>query len=178
MDEKTETAKDASALTEAGQLVYLDAKKLRFHRHGDILRLLIENERTCLKCNIVRAFPLSQPDRFLSVRDGENKEIGLIADPQELDAENQRLVREELERRYLIHVIRRVIGIKERFGTVEWEVETQRGICKFTTRDLRENVVRPSPGRYILTDVDGNRFDVPRLSALDAQSQDWLLRHL
>ena len=42
---------------------------------------------------------------------------------------------------------------------------------------LRENILQPSPGRYILTDVEGNRFDVRDLVALDAASQAWIMRH-
>jgi hypothetical protein len=178
MDGKPEEPKPSAGLAEAAQLVVLDPRKLHFFRHGDVLRLTHEGDRTCLKVVVVRAFPLSEPARYLSVRDTENKELGIIVEPTELDPENLRLVKEELERRYLVPVIRRIASIKERFGTVEWEVETHRGKCRFTTRDLRENVVRPSRGRYLLTDVDGNRYDVPELSALDAQSQEWLLRHM
>jgi hypothetical protein len=112
------------------------------------------------------------------VRYGENREVGVLVDLAELDEESRRLVAEELERRYLVPVIRRVIRIKERFGTVEWEVDTDRGIYRFTTRNMREKVVQPSPGRYLLTDVDENRYDVRDLSVLDSASQAWLMRHL
>jgi hypothetical protein len=61
---------------------------------------------------------------------------------------------------------------------VEWEVETDRGTCTFTMRSPRENVWQPSPGRYLLSDVDGNRYDVRDLSALDPTSQALLLQHL
>jgi hypothetical protein len=163
---------------ETADLRYLDPARLRFFCHGAALRLTIEDECSYLKVAVVRAFPLSHPHQFLSVRDGENKEAGLLVDATELDRESQRLLAAELERRYLVPVIRRVIGIKERFGTVDWEVDTDRGIRRFTTRNAREKVVQPSPGRYLLTDVDDNRYDVRDLSALDPASQTWLLRHL
>jgi Domain of unknown function (DUF1854) len=163
---------------ETTDLRYLEPKRLRFLRHGATLRLIEEGERCWLKVAVVRVFPLSQPQRFLSVRDGAMKEIGLLVHPEELDAESRQLVAEELERRYLVPAIRRVIAVKERFGTVEWEVETDRGACTFTTRNPRENVWQPAPGRYLLTDVDGNRYDVRDLAALDGASQALLLRHL
>jgi Domain of unknown function (DUF1854) len=164
--------------TETADLRYLDPAKLRFFRHGAALRLTVEDEACYLKVAIMRAFPLSHPHQYLSVRDAENKEIGLLVDPTALDRENQSLLAEELERRYVVPVIRRIIGIKERFGTVDWEVETDRGVRTFTTRNMREKVVQPSPGRYLLTDVDENRYDVRDLAALDPASQSWLLRHL
>jgi hypothetical protein len=176
---KTETnAGPAPTPLETADLRYLDPKSLRFFRHGAALRLTVEAESSYLKVTVVRAFPLSHPQRYLSVRAGENKEVGVLVDAAELDEENRRLVAEELERRYVVPVIRRVIRIKERFGTVDWEVETDRGLCRFTTRNMREKVVQPSPGRYLLTDVDDNRYDVPDLAALDPASQAWLMRHL
>jgi hypothetical protein len=140
--------------------------------------LTVADERSYLKVAVFRAFPLSHPERYLSVRDGANKEIGLIVSAEELDAESRRLVAEELERRYLVPIVRRVVSVRERFGTVDWEVETDRGVCRFTTRNMRENVEQPSPGRFLVTDVDGNRYDVRDISRLDAASQAWLMRHL
>jgi hypothetical protein len=75
-------------------------------------------------------------------------------------------------------VIQRILRVKERFGTVDWEVETDRGFRTFSMRSIRENVHQPSPGRYLLSDVEGNRYDVPDLSALDAASQASLIRYL
>jgi hypothetical protein len=178
MSETEPKPDSASTLTEAIELRYLDPKKLRFFRHGATLRLMLEDECSYLQVTVFRMFPLSEPQRYLSARDGANKEIGVIVNPRELDAESQRLVAEELERRYLVPIIQRIVAVKERFGTVDWEVETNRGVCRFTTRNLRENVSQPSPKRYILSDVDGNRYDVRDLTALDATSQAWLMKYL
>jgi hypothetical protein len=168
----------ARSALETADLRYLDPHELRFFRHGSTLRLTVGEERSYLKVTVVRAFPLSHPQRYLSVRSGDNKEVGVLTDAAALEEESRRLVAEELERRYVVPVIRRVIQMKERFGTVDWEVETDRGICRFTTRSMREKVVQPSPGRYLLTDVDDNRYDVRDLAALDTASQGWLMRHL
>ena len=165
-------------LVEASQLIFLDATRLRFLKHGATLKLTVDDDRSYLKVGVVRAFPLSEPNRFLSVRDDANKEIGLIVNPADLDTANRRLVEEELERRYLVPAVTRIISAKERFGTVDWTMETDRGVCRFTTRNLRENVQRPAPGRIILSDVDGNRYDVRDVYKLSRESQDLLFRHL
>lgn len=174
-----EKSKEAPAtLVEASKLVFLDAKKLRFHKHGAILRLTIEDDRSFLKVGIVRAFPLSDRSRFFSVRDGADNEIGLIVNPTDLSAENQNLIDEDLQRRYFVPSVKKIVSAKERFGTVEWTVETDRGVCHFTTQNLRENVQRPAPGRIILNDVDGNRYDIRNLDELSRESQEILFRHL
>jgi Domain of unknown function (DUF1854) len=165
-------------LLEASQLVFLDVKKLRFFTHGATLRLTIEEDRSYLKVSILRAFPLSDPNRFLSVRDGANQEVGLIANPEQLIAENRKLVEEYLERHYIVPVVTRIVAAKERFGTVDWTMETDRGVCRFTTRNLRENVQRPAPGRIILNDVDGNRYDIRNIGDLSLEGQELLFRHI
>jgi hypothetical protein len=165
-------------LVEASQLAFLDGKTLHFFKHGAALRLTVENDRSYLKVSILRVFPLSEPNRFLSIRDDANKEIGLIVHSGELCSENRRLVEEDLERRYFVPAVKRIVAAKERFGTVDWTVETERGLCLFTTRNLRENVQRPAPGRIILSDVDGNRYDIRQIDELDSGSQDLLFRQM
>jgi hypothetical protein len=167
-----------ATLVEASRLVLLDPAKLRFFAHGPILRLTIEDDRSFLKVAILRAFPLSDPGRYLSVRDGQGKEIGLIAQPSSLRDDDRALVERDLERRYLVPAVTRITSARERFGTVEWTMETDRGECRFTTRNLRENVQRPAPGRLILNDVDGNRYDIRDVDALPRASQELLFRHL
>jgi len=165
-------------LVEASRLVLLDAGRLRFMAHGPILRLTVEDDRSYLRVAVLRAFPLSDPSHYLSVRDGKGSEVGLIVEPDALRPEDRALVLHELERRYLVPVVTRVVSARERFGTVEWTMETDRGEVRFTTRNLRENVQRPAPERIILNDVDGNRYDIRDVDALGRASQDLLFRHL
>jgi len=167
-----------ATLVEASRLVFLDPKKVQFFKHGATLRLTIEDDRSFPKVGILRAFPLSDRNRFLSVRDSAENEIGLIVNPDELGAELRKLVEEDLQRRYLVPAVKRVVSAKERFGTVEWVVETDRGLCRFTSQNLRENVQRPAPGRIILNDVDGNRYDIRNVDELSHESQELLFRHL
>src|SRR5437762_10300583 len=121
-DAETETSESPA---EAAELVFLDVKKLRFFKRGATLRLTVEEDRSHLKVSVLRAFPLSEPGRFFSVRDGGNKEVGMIVDPAELSDENLKLLREELARRYLVPAVKRILTAKERFGTVDWEMETE-----------------------------------------------------
>jgi hypothetical protein len=161
----------------SSELRYLDPQALRFSRHGVHLRLTIEGECSFPRVSVVRAFPLSDPARWLSVRFGSD-EAGIILDATQLDADSRRWVDEELGGRYLVAHVSRIHAVEERFGTLEWDVDTDRGRWQFTTRSLRENATNPAPDRYVISDVDGNRYDVQALSALDAASRVLLLRHL
>lgn len=171
-------AAQSASLAEAAQLRMLDAGKVRFSRTGARLDMTVEGDKTYEKVTVRRAFPLSVPTCHHSVRDSSNKEIGMLCGIENLDPESRHLVELELERRYMVAVIWKVAKVTERFGTVDWEVETDRGACRFTTRDLRDNAIRVGTGHYLLTDIENNRFEVPDLNRLDQDSQTLLMRHL
>jgi hypothetical protein len=171
-------ARKTMSLAEAGRLRLLDGTKLRFHRAGATLRMTLEGEACWLRVRVSRAFPLSEPTRYFSIRDGAKNEIGILADPATLDPDSRCLLEAELERRYVMPVVRRILRVKDRFGVVDWDVETDRGQRTFTTRDLRETVLRSGPGRYIVVDIEDNRYEIPNLYALSPSSQARLLQHL
>lgn len=166
------------SLDEASQIRFLDPKKLKFSRAGAVLRLTVDGECSYLKAGVFRVFPLTSPDSYLSVMAGGGSEVGIVRSLDGMDPGSRRLVEEELSRRYFMPAIRRIQKVVERFGAVEWHVDTDRGPCRFTTRDLRENVLRLGPSRYIISDVDDNRFEVPDSSRLDSKSLSMLLRRL
>ena len=168
----------AATVTETSGLRYLEPARLQFHRRGPLVHLTVEAQTTYLSVSILRVFPLSAPHHYLSVRDINGDEIGVFVNPDALDAGSQAIVRAEAERRYLLPVIQRILRIKERFETIEWQVETDHGVCQFTTRSLRDNIMRPSAYRCILTDVDGNRFDIPDVRLLSLASQAALFQYL
>ena len=157
---------------------YLDPAKLLFAAHGAQLRLTVADEFSVPDLKVVRVFPISDPERYLSLRDAKGNEIGIVVDPSKLDAAARALVTAAIERRYVMPVIARIIAARERFGIVEWMVETDRGRKTFMTRNLREEVMTPSPRRYLLKDVDGNRYDIPDFARLDGSSQGLLMQHL
>ena len=103
-----------------------------------------------------RAFPFSAPDEYISVREseGKNKEIGMIRNLNEL-GETQKLVKKQLYK------------VKEEYGYSYWDVNTDRGPCRFTAD--ANGVVKLSATRLIVNDVDGNRFEIPDVSALSSK---------
>ncbi|MEI6807968.1 MAG: DUF1854 domain-containing protein [bacterium] len=166
------------SLAEAARIKYLDPLKLKFRRAGIILRMTIEGERTVLKVAVSRVFPLTHPERYLSIRDGSGAEVGILKSLEQLADNDRKLVEEDLDRRYFMPAIERITGVIERFGTVEWQVDTDRGKYRLTTRDMRDNVLRLGGGRYIIQDVDDNRYEIADAARLDRTSLARLLRHL
>ncbi len=160
------------------ELRFLNAKEVRFRHQGSRLEMQRETEDDWQEVSVARLFPLSQPEHWISVLDQKGKEIGILLDLGELPRQHLACVREELSRRYLVPEIRKILSCRQRFDLVEWTVETDRGQAVFLTRDLREQIRQPLPHRVTLTDVQGNRYDVPDITALDILSRRLLEMHL
>ena len=86
------------------------------------------------RVSIIRAFPLSHENLYLSVRDHEQKEIGMIHHLEDYLGEERKLIEKDLERRYFLPTILRIQQVKQEFGYYYWTIETDRGIKEFISR--------------------------------------------
>lgn len=155
-----------------GELEYLDPATLTFTKRGDALMLTVRNDRTYLKVRAVRAFPLSELHEFIGLLDAiSGHEIGMLRHLHNIDGEARLLVQQEIDKRYFVPRINRIIAAKKEFGAVYWDVETDRGNRQFILRGLRDSIHEIEPGRFLINDVDGNRFEIPQITDLDHKSQ-------
>jgi hypothetical protein len=158
---------------------YLEPDKTRVTRSPmGSARLELADEVCYPRIVVRRLFPLSDPDKYYSLWLGDDREIGILRDPKAFDEETQRVLAEELEKRYFTPVIRRIHKVKERFGVHDWFVETSHGELTFSVRGLHDNLKQVPPNRIIVTDVRGNRYDIPNVAALDPHSIAQIQRHL
>ena len=158
---------------------YLDPATLTFTRSEvGTAQLEIQNEACYLRIVVRRLMPLSNPDSYISLAADEDTEIGILVNPSELTQEGQKILQEELDKRYFTPTIRKVYRVKEQFGIHEWEVETERGRVTFSVRGLNQNIKQVPPARLFVTDVRGNRYDIPDYRKLDPQSYQQIQRHL
>ena len=143
-----------------------------------MLHLTIDSDRAWSRVKVVRAAPLTHPDRYISFLDEKGVEICMIDDPGSFNEETRNIINEELERRYLTSTILSVRSIRNEFGTSYWDVETDRGEREFVVQNAEEHVRRLSSHRLLILDVDGNRFEIPRLEKLDRKSLGMIERTL
>jgi hypothetical protein len=125
---------------------------------------------------IMRAFPISNPDEFLSIREpdakrkGRGNEIGMIRRMTDFDDETQKLFLEELDRRYFSPKLMKIISVKDKFGYLYWDAETSSGNVTFIMNNPFSNIRVLDDGRIIMHDIDGNVFEIPEPEKLDSQS--------
>ncbi len=127
--------------------------------------------KTYNRVAVHRCFPFSDPDKFISIRDtsGDEREIGLIEDLNALSPATRELIEEQLRLRYFTPIIQKVHDVKEEYGYAYWEVTTDKGRCRFTTAMRGGSVIHLGNHRYLVTDIDGNRFEIPNLYNLSAK---------
>lgn len=169
----TTTMSDAPDFS--GEIRYFDPKKTTVKRNSfNELVVEVGEGETLENVTPVRSFPLTAPTKFISITNQDGEDLGLIEDVEKLDRASREILEEELEKRYFIPHISRVISLKNRFGVLSWEVETDRGVRTFEIRE-RDDVRRlPGTNRILLRDVDGNRYEIADTTQLDAASQTLL----
>ncbi|OGG54942.1 MAG: hypothetical protein A3F84_06920 [Candidatus Handelsmanbacteria bacterium RIFCSPLOWO2_12_FULL_64_10] len=156
------------------ELNLLDPKGLRlFIDEFEDLTLDMKDRGTFKPVTAMRAFPITDRDRFIILKDQEGQEIGIVRDASDLDPKSRAALIAELERVYFMPKITFVHNIEEQFHIPKWEVETDRGPRVFEIRSGRHNQDLRSlgSGRILIRDADGNQYEIPDYRKLDPVSQ-------
>lgn len=117
-----------------------------------------------------RAFPYDLPDKFISVLDKDGKEYGMVKDITDFPKETQDILCGELKRKYFTPVITKINTVSAKFGYTYWEADSDMGKLSFSMHDTYRNISKVGGNRLILTDVDGNRYEIKDYMALDRKS--------
>ncbi len=170
---------DIPALDDRRVSVPLTPENARFYRsEGGLISLELtaeDGEREIFeRVAVYRAFPVTSPDEFLSVREvsiiknEHGQEIGMVRRLSDFDEPTQRLFLEELDRRYFTPEITKINSVKEKFGYSYWDCETTAGHIVFVLNNPFSNIRTLIDGKVFINDIDGNCFTVPDPSKLDA----------
>lgn len=147
----------------------LNRDNARFSRTKGGFVSLEYNGNTWQRIAVYRAFPFTDPERYISIRepDEKAKEIGMVQDlNKDLDPQTAELLREQLRIRYFTPKILKIQDIKEEYGFAYFKAVTEQGPCRFTIHMSGSSVVRLSDSRILLSDLDGNRFEIEDLNRL------------
>ena len=153
------------------ELDLLEARDLRFTRNEYDDLVVLRGDQRHGGVTLVRSFPRTAAHRMISLLDGDGKELGIIADLRDLDEESRKVAEDELERRYFVPRILRVVDIVEHFHTPACEAETDRGPRRFEIRSGRGGDLQVLGPRILIRDADGNHYEIPDYRLLDRASQ-------
>jgi hypothetical protein len=153
------------------RLRYITKDNAVFERtEGGFVALRIEGEYYP-RVQVYHAFPFTDPDSYISIRepDEKAKEIGIIKDfRKDITKETRLMLEEQLRLRYFTPIIEKIINIRDEYGFAYFDVLTDHGACRFTIHMGGGSVVNLSDTRLMITDLDGNRFEIPDVTRLTA----------
>lgn len=150
------------------ELRYLNKKNAKFTRtKGGFVSLVFDN-KSYDRIGVYRTFPITEPDEYISIREADEKarEIGLVGKLSDLDKDQAEMLREQLRLRYFMPQIEKIMEVKDEFGYAYFHVKTNFGVCRFTIRMGGDSVVSLTESRILITDLDGNRFEIPDIYKL------------
>ena len=163
-DEEKMKAESADLL----ELRYLTKENAKFERTpGGFVKLTYKDE-TYDRVSVYRTFPVTMPEEFISIREANEKarEIGVIEKLSDLDPEQAKMLKEQLDLRYFTPEITKIYDIKTEYGYGYFHVLTTYGECRFTIHNGGSSVTSLTDTRVVINDLDGNRFEVPDIMKL------------
>jgi hypothetical protein len=117
-----------------------------------------------------RDFPFDHPWSYISVLSTDNVELAFLQNVDLFEGEEKEIIVRELERKYYTPSIKKILSVKDRFGFSYWDVETESGKVTFTLQDTFKSISRAGDNKLFFSDVDGNRFVIENIEALDKKS--------
>jgi hypothetical protein len=125
----------------------------------------------------VRGFPISAPDRWISICDFQGRELVSVEDAGALAPEVRQVLSNDLTRREFVPLVRRIVNVPADAEQVPWEIETDRGPTRFVLNS-GDDVRRLGPHRALIIDAQGIRYLVDDVRQLDPASRRIIERFL
>ena len=157
------------SLAEISVTVWLTPENASFQLKNGLLYMQLDGKEQ--RVALCRQFPMDMLWEFISVLNEEEQELGIIRALSSFEEDTRGLLESELEKRYYIQRIKRILSVKEQFGFSYWRVQTEEGEVRFTLRDTFRSISSVNKSRVFFSDVQGNRFEVERIEDLDPKSR-------
>ena len=164
------------SLAEISVTVWLTPENASFSMQNGLLYLTLNGEKQ--RVTLFRQFPFDLLWEYISVLNEDEYELGIVRDLSIFDEESRALLERELQKRYYTVAVKKILSVKERFGFSYWRVEGDEGEWSFTLRDTLKSISCVNGSRVFFTDVNGNRFEIPDVAALDSKSRKSLELYL
>ena len=160
--------------------IYIDRYTGRLERTDIYLVRLILKDGTVIEdLEPRRLFPISNPDMYITLLDDKEKEIGFVRDLTEIDDASRKVLEDCFAEYYMIPRITRLVESIDKFGSLNWVVDTDRGRAAFQIRNRHSDIKKMGrSNRIIIRDSNDNRYEIPDYTALDAHSQHLLFSYL
>ena len=160
--------------------IYVDRYTARIERTDMYLvRLTLKDGTVIEDLEPRRLFPFSDPNMYITLLDDKEKEIGFVRDLTEIDDDSRKALEECFAEYYMIPRITALLESVDKFGSLNWVVDTDRGRVAFQIRNRHSDIKQMGrSNRVIIRDANDNRYEIPDYTALDAHSKHLLFSYL
>ncbi len=160
--------------------IYVDRYTGRIERTDMYLvRLTLKDGTVIENLEPRRLFPFSDPNMYITLLNDKEKEIGFVRDLTEIDEDSRKALEECFAEYYMIPRITALLESVDKFGSLNWVVETDRGRVAFQIRNRHSDIKQMGrSGRVIVRDSNDNRYEIPDYQALDPHSRHLLFSYL
>ncbi|MBO7177163.1 MAG: DUF1854 domain-containing protein [Clostridia bacterium] len=181
LDEVGQSPDEIEAMFNKRESVSLTPDNCRFYRsEGGLISMELtlpdKDPEQFERIVVLRSFPISNPDEYISIREpatrrrGNGSEIGLIRSIHDFDEATVQLLGEELDRRYFTPELLKIYSLKEKFGYLYCEAETSAGRITFVLNNPYSNFRTLEDHRVLISDIDGNAFMIKNPENFDKAS--------
>ncbi|HTN04397.1 MAG TPA: DUF1854 domain-containing protein [Planctomycetaceae bacterium] len=127
--------------------------------------------------DLIRCFPLSDPDHLISVLDASGSELTLLDHLDQLSESARTVVQAALAEREFVPVIQEIQSTSAPVPPCQWTIDTDRGPTRIQL-DSDDDLRRLTPERILVVDTNGLRYLIPSIQNLNPHSRTILRRYL
>jgi len=157
------------------QRIYITKNDRIEIEENNLVTLTLESGEVISRLEPRRLFPVSSANKYITLLDEEGDEAAIIRDLSDISDEAKATIKYSLDDYYLVPKIIRIISTAEKYGTLRWTVETDRGIKSFDIRNRNHDIKVFKDGKVRVRDSDDNRYTIDNYHELDPHSRARLI---
>lgn len=138
------------------------------------IRVVVKNTRSVLRPVLCRAFPLTNSNQYIELREFDGEPLGIFKDIDTFSSQSKKYIENLLNNFYHIPNILQINKLSFVMGTWKIDVETDKGEITFFIKKPQNNIRYISKQNIILTDPHGNHFNIPDINLLNSRSKTLL----
>ena len=160
--------------------IYIDRYTGRIERtHLYLVRVILKDGTIIENLEPRRLFPLSNLTMYITLLDDNEKEIAFVRNFEELDVGSRNALQMCFDEYYMIPKINHLVSSSEKFGSLKWVVQTDRGNITFRIRNRHSDIkLVHGSNRILIRDSNDNRYEIPDYTIMDKHSQYLLFSYL
>lgn len=158
--------------------IYLTAEDKVEQYENNLVTVTLKDGTVMEKLEPRRLFPVNKLEEYITLLDSEFVERAVIRKIDDLSPESAAAIRRSLDDYYLVPKITKILSVVEKYGTLRWVVETERGVRGFDIRNRNHDIRVNRDFSIRVRDSDDNRYIIEDYRALDNKSRMLLIADL